>query len=557
MPETPNSPERSPKIDLLVRFLPLLVFAFALGIRLIGIGWGLKNELHHQSLHPDEDDVLTYSQNINPAQLKFTPGFYNYGTMYLTELRIASDFVSTYTGSPKANDVEGYWAWASRCHLAGRILTAIAGSLTVMLVFMLGRSLWGLVPGAIGASLLAVSPGHVVHSRFQTVDVTGAFLAFLAVYGAVLLYERRDDTAKTWLKLLVLASVAAGLSAGVKYTGGIAILSVLLGVFLAGKPKHMATAFGIFVLAFLVSTPGVLLQPDQFRQGFGYEMQHSATGHGLVFAGTAPGYIFQIGNLQTATSLFAVVLGIGGIVVALKRRDLAIAIMLAFVVPYYLVIGHSEVKFLRYTLPLLAPMAMFAAYAYYAAQTNSRWRRVVVSAFILAIGGVPLGGLRSTAISTAFMLDEDPRDAAAKYLRTKGEVVVGLPRDPWYWSPTIFPDAPAQRMMPWPKRQEAMVRDSRPKALHITDDAGNPTIFDVRLLAKHPEYIAFSSFEFGPARRLFGSSEYAEVSTVQTFYTELQKTYDLDRSFGTPWFQIEDMQYIQPEVSIWKRKDLK
>ena len=539
-----------------MKWLPAIVFAIALLIRVIGIGWGLKNDLHHQSLHPDEDDILTYSQGVQPAQLKFTPGFYNYGTLYLTELRIASDFVTTYTGAPKQNDIDSYWAWASRCHLAGRVLTAIAGSVTVLLVFLLGLRLWGLLPGLIGAGLLAVSPGHVVHSRFQTVDVTGAMWAFVAIYLSVLAYERRDESPKKWLQLIALAGAGAGLSAGVKYTGGIALLSVLLAIYLAKRPKDMLVAAATFVVAFLVSTPGIVLDSARFMQGFKYEMAHTASGHGLVFAGTAPGYIFQLGNLQTATSLCAVLLGIAGLAFGIRRRDPAIALLAVFIVPYYLVIGHSEVKFLRYTLPLLAPLSLTAAYAFSIAQGNLTWKRITAVATILAIGGIPMGGLRSVAVASGFMLNEDPRDAAARYLKSKGDVTVGFPRDPWYWSPTVFLDSAAQRMMPWPKRRELMMEASQPKVVHVLDDAGNPTIFSEALIGLKPEYISFSSFEYGPAKRLFGA-DLPEVKQVEAFDKALQAGYVLDKVFGDPQYEIEDMQYIQPAVSIWKRKDLK
>ncbi len=56
--------------------VPLLVFLAALAIRLPGIGWGLKNDLHNQSYHPDEEVIYWASQRVEPAKLKFTPGFY-------------------------------------------------------------------------------------------------------------------------------------------------------------------------------------------------------------------------------------------------------------------------------------------------------------------------------------------------------------------------------------------------------------------------------------------------------------------------------------------------
>ena len=108
----------------------LVVLAFL--IRLLGVGWGLPNALHNQSYHPDELVIWSYAQQIEPSKLHFDPGFYNYGTLYLTLLRVASDVVSAYSGS------EG-WAAIGQMHLAGRLLSVLFGAGTVWFVFQMLR----------------------------------------------------------------------------------------------------------------------------------------------------------------------------------------------------------------------------------------------------------------------------------------------------------------------------------------------------------------------------------------------------------------------------------
>jgi len=111
------------------------VFAVALIVRLIGIGWGLPNEQRNQSLHPDEPVIWAYSQSIEPAKGDFTPGFYNYGTFYLTILRVSTDIVASYGGGPKDDSEQALWRAIGRYHKAGRVISALAGAGTALFVF--------------------------------------------------------------------------------------------------------------------------------------------------------------------------------------------------------------------------------------------------------------------------------------------------------------------------------------------------------------------------------------------------------------------------------------
>ena len=103
----------------------------------MGMSWGLPNEDRYQSLHPDEPVIWQYAQGLEPAKLQLSPGFYNYGTLYLTTLKVASDMVAVYSGAPPAAERQRSWQFAGACHLAGRWVNAIAGSATALLVFFM------------------------------------------------------------------------------------------------------------------------------------------------------------------------------------------------------------------------------------------------------------------------------------------------------------------------------------------------------------------------------------------------------------------------------------
>ncbi|HSI72948.1 MAG TPA: glycosyltransferase family 39 protein, partial [Fimbriimonas sp.] len=176
------------------------IFAFALLLRLLGIGWGLKNDLHNESYHPDEAVIFSYAQDIEPAKLQFTPGFYNYGTLYLTMLRVAGDMTAAYTGAPDPKSDDSFWSFASRVHLAGRLLSALAGAATAAVLFLIGLRFFGVFGGVAAGLAIAVSSAHAVHSRFQTVDIIATFFLALGTYYALKLLPAEDDEGPPVLK---------------------------------------------------------------------------------------------------------------------------------------------------------------------------------------------------------------------------------------------------------------------------------------------------------------------------------------------------------------------
>ena len=247
-PNVASEPSR-PAVNW-ARFLPIVVFLIALLIRLPGIGWGLKNDLHNQSYHPDETMIWSWSQAIEPTKLSFTPGAYNYGTVYLSMLRIAGDVTAGYTGGFDVKNPDSIWSFASRVHIAGRILSTFAGAGTVLVVFLLLRRRIGDLGATMGALLIAVAPGHVMHSRFQTVDVVATFFLALSALFALRLLDRAEED--SGVKDAILAGLFAGLSAGTKYTGVLAIFTLLAVLALARRrhlPKEGAIGIGVAALS--------------------------------------------------------------------------------------------------------------------------------------------------------------------------------------------------------------------------------------------------------------------------------------------------------------------
>jgi hypothetical protein len=562
----------------LAKAVPVFVFLVALLIRLPGIGWGLKNDLHNTSYHPDEPVIFGYSRAIVPGQGQFVPGFYNYGTLYLTMLRIASDITTTYTGGPKTkgdgwswtNPDNTDWDWVSRCDMAGRLISVFAGAGTALLAFFIGRMAFGVRAGAIAGSVMAIAPAFVMHSRFQTVDVVAMFfLTFSTFYAFRIVYQ---PGAMSLAKAATWSGVFAGLSAGTKYTGVLALFSLYAALVLLGSEKRpgaiKAALIGTFAaaLAFVVTTPGVLLQTSIFLKDFTYEMQHTATGHDMVFTGTPSGFIYHLMNLGIGVDGLLAVLGLAGLFWAAYKKHPWAIILLAFWVPYYIVISRAEVKFIRYSIPLELAVAVGCGYLMVAAHRRGGYGRIIVGVGILGFGGFGGGGLRSTFATTLGMMRTDPRDEAVNYMSDHGGGHVGLPRDPWYWSPPLFADSAEPRSVPAPRRLAEIKSEAKLPVDLVLNSDGGFTEWDPRLVTQvRPDWIAYSSFEYLPVARLANFKDLPQdqqtvVDSANQFTAKIQESYDLTL-FGSPvpaWMpeeiMPEDFLYVQPVIWVWHRK---
>ncbi|MEI8282537.1 MAG: glycosyltransferase family 39 protein, partial [Armatimonadota bacterium] len=505
----------------------VLIFVGALLIRLIGVSWGLPNDLRNYSLHPDEQVNLLYARQIIPSQLHFTPGNYSYGTLYLTVLRLVSDLVLAMSGGIDAAGNISPGA-LSQIHLAGRLLNCFFGAGLVALTFGIGRRVLSGVGAYVAAGVVAVAPALLVHSRFQTVDMLATLLAIACVYSCVRLIEGEAPL----IKWTVLAGVFAGMSAGTKYVGIVAVLALLPAVLYAKKPALFGLGLLVALGAFVITTPGCLLDNQAFVRDFTFELNHSKTGHGVVFMGTSPAWIFHIGNLSSGSSILTVLLGAVGLGLAVLKKNTWAIILGVFFLIYYVAVSGGQIKFMRYILPLIPVLALGVGYAIQRIQEmgKEKWG---IALGILVVGGIDTGGLVRGGGLTAQMMTPDPRDVAGRWLRDQGDISVGLVNDPWFWSPSLQPDMGVTRMVGQRKLMELWSGWTNPKVLRYLPPNPKERIeWDARLVTElKPDFISFTSIEYAPFKRMSELKDAPEVertyvSRFSEFKTALEANYD-------------------------------
>jgi hypothetical protein len=528
------------------------LFALALALRILGIGWGLPSEQRHWSLHPDEPVVLAAASRLEPWAGKLDPGFYNYGTLPLTLFRLASAGAGG----------EG-WEGQRGMLLAARFVSALAGAGVAWLVLATLRRRTHWIGALLGGLAAGFAPGLVVHSAFATADVVGAFFVMLAVWlAAEAGWPTKEREPPARFRLAVLAGAAAGLAAATKYSGGLAGVCALVACAQLASDRRVLAAGGAVLaslVAFVAGVPGVLLNQAAFRRDFLYEMQHVATGHGTVFAGTAPAPAYQAGNLAIALGPLGVLLGLAGLAWAVRSRAGWVWGPALFAVLSFLLIARAEVKFLRYALPLVPVLALGLGYlAGRAHEKGTAWWRLAVVAVVLAVGGFPSGGLAGALVAARAMAGPDPRDAAGAYLRgLPAGTTVFLPSDPWFWSPSVTPGMAAPRWVPREARWAEAQAGDRPKVLL----SGTPWDAGVLSGPGAPGYVAFSSFENeGEARLAAQGVRDARNQAYLEFIAALEERYERDRAFPPggvvprQFSAVHDMMYVRPVVWVWKRK---
>jgi hypothetical protein len=558
--------------------LPLLVFLFAFGFRLTGIGWGLQNDLHNQTYHPDEQIILGNSQALDPGHLGLTPGFYNYGTLYLTALNVAGSMVKTYGGGePDRHDASKWWPYEAKWNLAGRVISSLAGAFTAVFIFLMLRRFTRPFGALFGALVVAIAPAFVVHSRFQTVDVLATMLLTVSLYLTTLLLPATSAHADppAWSKKLVryavLAGLLAGLSAGTKYTGILAVIPLIVACFMIDRSLRVKALVGGIVasaVGFFLGTPGSVLDNGRFMQSLAYEAHHVATGHGLLFIDVPSGYIYHLINLGAGIQPLLLLLCAIGIVMGLVKREKWLWLLLSFSLPYYLLIGGEKVLFLRYTFPLYVIAA--AGFGWWMGWAHERKGKHLF-AVMAGIFGLGLS-LMIAAEMTTWMMGTDPRDQVALELKQlakdKPGTTVGSASDPWYYSPPLIPDSTGDLGMIKLKIGE-MLRSQSPRFISYIPEANGQLDlnsrfdWDTRLITDiKPDYIVYSSLEQYDVDRLQNSTDLDTdsklmVDRYKQFQVALTASYaPFQTGLDDAGMRIQDLEYIRPYLWVWKRKDL-
>ena len=310
---------------------------------------------------PDEETAIAHANLVLRGDLN--PHFFHWPSfvfyLFAAWLRVAS-WAARPAGvtalSPNAQ------------YLLARALVAAAGTLTIAVVFRLGRRLAGAEVGAAAACLLAVATLHVRDSHFAMTDVLMTLLVTLSLAGIVQALDlARDGERRRAHRWFAAAGFVGGLAASTKYSAAAIVAAMAAApIVLAARTRRVAVApvvlfAAAFAAGFLAGTPYAILDARAFLDGVAVDVLHLSRGHS---GGLGVGWIYHATHsLPLGVGLpIAVAAAIGFVFLARDHRPGGV-IVTAFAVAFYAAIGGGRTVFFRYVLPLVPVMCLSAAVA--------------------------------------------------------------------------------------------------------------------------------------------------------------------------------------------------
>ncbi|HUS16937.1 MAG TPA: glycosyltransferase family 39 protein [Chloroflexia bacterium] len=333
-------------------------------IMLIGAAarfWNLSWDRGAFTFHPDERALNEVALQLAP---NLNPHFFYYGGLPIYLYRGTAEILQVLTGDP--------WTAPAQFTLIGRSYSALAGTATILLVFVVGRRLWGRAGGLIAAASQAATALAIQAAHFGTVD------SALTLAGVMLLWVALHIAAGGHTRWYGLGGVLLGLALATKLSAASFFILPLVAHGLRvrrGYTRGWSAALGPPLLLAVVAlgtcllvSPYYVLAWIELRNAIGEQARELNGGfqapYTWQFLNRAP-YLYEARNLLVwglgAPLGSAVAAGAAWtLVTAARRRSGPLLLLVVWPVLYVAYIGTWEARYIRYLLPLV-PYGCLAA----------------------------------------------------------------------------------------------------------------------------------------------------------------------------------------------------
>lgn len=386
-----GEPVKASSVSPAGRWLAAVVLLGA-ALRFVPIWFGLPY-LHAR---PDEEVAVFHALKMLEGDLN--PHFFHWPS--LTFYVFAALFAPV-SWAHGALAIEGELT-AAHYFLLARAFVALAGTVTIVVLFRMTRHFAGGTAALLASLFLAVALLHVRDSHFAMTDVLMTLLATLSL--ANLLRASAAGGAAPGsipVRVFALAGLLGGLAASTKYSaaaivGAMAAAQVVLlwrgRVHLSALVPSVAflAAFGA---GFLAGTPYAILDFDTFEGDLRFTMSHLSGGHGIDLG---RGWWYHLRrSLPYGLGIPAFIAAIAGLVPLLRHYRPHAIVMAGFAVSFYASIGSGQTVFFRYVLPLVPLACLSAAIAVIHAaswlESHRGFRRANIIAMLATVIVLPSG----------------------------------------------------------------------------------------------------------------------------------------------------------------------
>jgi len=503
-----------------------------------------------RSYHPDEYMTLKSLSNMRPSQLNFDPHLYTYPVLHTYCVGAGLKLAGMVGYVSLVKDMSYYFehpGQMARMYVVGRLLSILFGVGAMITVFFAARSLFG--TAALAVLFLALSPIFTIHSHYMTRYVLSALLASLLFLSCIRL---ANTGLRRWY---IFAAVFAGLCAGTNYMWLIFWLMIPIAHALAVRndlrrwlDMWLFLTIPILFSAFLIGAGYALSKPVTMLNDFRSEIVHwtiSSVGSRFI---TFSWVLHLVRMLPAMFGYPATGLIVGGIIATLyeafTRRNHLDVLLLAWLVPVWLVVGIDSRDYSRYYVIIAPAIAMIAAQA-----PIFIWRHTTTSRLLQLWGRRTTIALVTIALVSAFAtsLVWSNLFATGNIRTTSGLSImqsinqhstIGMTKPAWqYEMPPIDP-----------QKYDIVVTGEDLK----------------RLALECPDYFVASSAQYGPVLRDQNSPAVCFWSALLNGHTRymVERRFEraprlggIEKLIGwVPDGMIpEDMTYVNPTILLFRR----
>jgi asparagine N-glycosylation enzyme membrane subunit Stt3 len=234
--------------------------------------------------------------------------------------------------------------------LSGRMLAAAIGIATILVVYQIGKTLYGRMPGALAAIFLALMPYHVVVSRQVLLDGPMVFCATLTLY----MLARFGKTQRiVWL---FAAGISMGLTVLSKETGIVLIGAIYIFLTLASE---LRLRFGGLVIGSVLTAIVIAPFPVSLYLAGG---SHSGQNYLIwqLFRRPNHPWPFYLTTVPPAIGVWVIVAALLGLILLWRERSWREKLLLAWIIVPLTFFQIWPVKGFQYLLPIAPPLAVLA-----------------------------------------------------------------------------------------------------------------------------------------------------------------------------------------------------
>lgn len=337
----------------------LIVVAIGAALRFTNVNWD-----SYQAFHPDERNIAWAVTRIQWIT-QLNPKFFAYGGLPIYLYKILTDLTAWVTADPSWTTEWGKIA------VVGRYVSATLSSISLFLIYLVGRRFFSPAVGVLALLFLAFSPWAIREAHFATTETMLVFFLLLLLW-INSKHEARNHAA-------VLSGIIWGLALGAKTTsllfGIIPLTAIWIQTFdkmvlehknvNAGLAKPLLDTARLLLVAaaaFLLVSPYTIIDWTGFRESMQYEtgvaLGRFSVPYTLQFVSTLP-YLYQIQTMLWQAGPVGII-GIVGIILLTRNNSSSLLLFLMFPLIYGVWSGSWYAKFARYTIPFL-PFATLSA----------------------------------------------------------------------------------------------------------------------------------------------------------------------------------------------------